>query len=84
MPTTQKSRPANAKYLAKARVNANDPTLVFPMEPGTTHPFEEVELFWGSEGRLKVKIESGKPGVIRQAYLTGGAGSDLVIEVEPR
>jgi len=82
MPTKQKSKPASAKYLAKAKVNASDASLEYPMDPGTSHPFEEVQLFWSPEGRLKLKIDGGKPGVIRQAYLTGGAGDDLIIEVE--
>jgi hypothetical protein len=35
------------------------------------HPFREVDLAWYDQGRLKITIARGTPGVIRQAYLTG-------------
>jgi hypothetical protein len=83
MSTTQKVKPANATWVAKAKVSADDPTLDFPLEGGADHPFAEVDLSWYGEGRLKISIAHGTPGVIRQAYLTG-ADRELVIEVAPR
>jgi hypothetical protein len=76
-------KPAHAEYLAKATVNAGDPTVTYPLEDGGHHPFEEVWLSWHIDGRLKIKVRNGQPGVIRQAYLAG-QGKDLVVEVAPR
>jgi hypothetical protein len=77
------SKPANATWVAKAKVSADDPSIDFPLEQGGTHPLGEVDLAWYDQGRLKISIAHGTPGVIRQAYLTG-ADRDLVIEVAPR
>jgi hypothetical protein len=83
MSVSKKIKPANATWVAKAKVSAHDPSLDFHLEGGTDHPFTEVDLSWYDEGRLKISIAHGTPGVIRQAYLTG-ADRDLVIEVAPR
>lgn len=76
-------KPANATWVAKAKVSADDDGIDFPLEAGASHPLGEVDLAWYGEGRLKISIAHGTPGVIRQAYLTG-ADRDLVIEVAPR
>jgi hypothetical protein len=83
MSVTPKVKPANAKWLAKSKVTASDASIDFPLESGTTHEFDGVDLAWYSGGRLKITVERGTPGVIRQAYLTGDA-RDLIIEVAPR
>jgi hypothetical protein len=83
MSTTQKVKPANATWLAKAKVAANDESIDFPLEQRVSHEFGDVDLAWYPDGRLKITIDRGTPGVIRQAYLTGDA-RDLVIEVAPR
>jgi len=76
-------KPANATWVAKAKVSADDQSIDFPLENGEAHPLGEIDLAWYGEGRLKISIAHGTPGVIRQAYLTG-ADRDLVIEVAPR
>jgi hypothetical protein len=83
MSTIQKVKPANATWVAKAKVSADDPTIDFPLEGSTGHAFAEVDLSWYEEGRLKITIPRATPGVIRQAYLTGKE-RDLIIEVAPR
>jgi len=83
MSTTQKVKPANATWVAKAKVSANDSSLDFPLEGGTKHEFAEVDLSWYEEGRLKITIPRATPGVIRQTYLTGNE-RDLIIEIAPR
>jgi hypothetical protein len=82
MPTPKK-KPAHAEYLAKATVSASDPSNAYPLDDESSHPFEDVWLSWHIDGRLKIKVRDGQPGVIRQAYLSG-QGKDLVIEVAPR
>lgn len=76
-------KPANATWVAKEKVSADDQGIDFPLESGGAHPFAEVELAWYDHGRLKITIPRGTPGVIRQAYLTGNE-RDLIIEVAPR
>lgn len=83
MSDTQKVKPSNATWLAKAKLSADSPEIDFPLEQGVSHPLAEVDLTWYDKGRLKISIAHGTPGVIRQAYLTG-ADRDLVIEVAPR
>jgi hypothetical protein len=83
MSTIQKVKPANATWVAKAKVSANDSSLDFPLEGGTKHEFAEVDLSWYEEGRLKITIPRATPGVIRQTYLTGNE-RDLIIEIAPR
>jgi hypothetical protein len=83
MPANTKKKPANAEYLAKATVKADDPTIAYPLGDGTSHLFGEVWLSWHVDGRLKIRVRDGQPGVIRQAYLSG-QGKDLIIEVAPR
>jgi hypothetical protein len=83
MSTTQKVKPANATWVAKAKVSADDSSLDFPLEGGTKHEFAEVDLSWYEEGRLKITIPRATPGVIRQTYLTGNE-RDLIIEIAPR
>jgi hypothetical protein len=79
----QQVKPANATWVAKAKVSADDSSIDFTLAEGKSHPLGEVDLAWYDEGRLKISIAHGTPGVIRQAYLTG-ADRDLVIEVAPR
>jgi hypothetical protein len=81
MPT--KNKPAHAQYLAKAIMSASNPTNTYPLDSDSSHPFEDVWLSWHTDGRLKIRVRDGQPGVIRQAYLSG-QGKDLIIEVAPR
>jgi hypothetical protein len=78
-----KGKPANATWVAKAKVSADAQAIDFPLEHGEAHPFSEVDLTWYEHGRLKITIPRGTPGVIRQAYLTGNE-RDLIIELAPR
>ena len=82
MSAIRRMKPVNATWLAKAKVSA-DHSIDFLLEGGTGHEFAEVDLSWYDEGRLKITIPRGTPGVIRQAYLTGNE-RDLIIEVAPR
>jgi hypothetical protein len=83
MSTTQKVKPANATWVAKAKVSADDSAIDFPLEGGTKHEFAEVDLSWYEEGRLKITIPRGTPGAIRQSYLSGNE-RDLIIEIAKR
>jgi hypothetical protein len=83
MSASMKGKPANATWVAKEKVSTDDQGIDFPLESGEAHPFAEVDLAWYDEGRLKITIPRGTPGVIRQAYLTGNE-RDLIIEVAPR
>lgn len=83
MSAPKKVKPANATWVAKAKVSADDTTIDFPLEGGAGHAFAEVDLSWYEEGRLKITIPRATPGVIRQSYLTGNE-RDLIIEIAPR
>ena len=83
MSASAKGKPANATWVAKEKVAADDQPIDFPLEHEEVHHFREVDLAWYDHGRLKITIPRGTPGVIRQAYLTGN-GRDLIIEVAPR
>jgi hypothetical protein len=79
MPTvSEATKPVNAGWQAKMVI---DPaTGDIKLHAGEGLPLEVV---WYPNGRIKITISEGTPMQIRQAYLRGPSGQDVIVELAP-
>jgi hypothetical protein len=78
--TTERKRPSNATYVAKAIVFADGAIEYTPANAEVRN--DRVEVNWYEDGRIKVIVRGMAPAAIRQAYLTG-QDDDVIIDLIP-
>jgi hypothetical protein len=72
-------RPSNATYIAKVR---STPAGVIELVPGDVDAsvYGPVEIAWYPD-RLKITALSAGPASITEAYLSGEATQDVIVEI---